>query len=141
MNNINFNDGIKTYTLNNDESKVTRINTTDVNILKRLDTARKNIQDYAEQLSKVNESEATVEGMIKMLDDYDAKIRSEINSIFNSDVSSVAFGNINCTSMCGGQPLFLNFVESVIPVLEADIKAEQSGKVDKYTAQAKALTK
>lgn len=141
MNNINYDDGYKSYTLNNDENKVIRINTTDMSILKRLNTARKNIQKISDELSKINEDKMSVDDIINRLDDCDKKIRAEINYIFGSDVATLVFGITNCASMSGGQPLFMRFINGVIPVIENDIKSEQGKKIAKYTSQAKKLSK
>lgn len=135
MKNLNINTGIKEYSINGDESKILRINTTDMNILSRISKAEKELKKIAESCNNVTEDKA-----IEMLSELDTKVREQIDYIFDGKVSDIIFGNINCISAAGGKPIFENFLDAVLPVIKEDISAEQENlnkKVNKYTSKVK----
>lgn len=135
MQKLVFDRGYKEYQIGDDENAVIRINTADVGILARLNEAVKNI----EQIQKKYESAENTDA-IQLITECDKDIREQINYIFGSDVCTVAFGEINCLSLAGGKPIFENFLEVLIPVMQADFESAQkisNKKVGKYTSQVK----
>lgn len=130
MKNINFDDGYKTYILNDDENKIIRVNVTDVNILDRHNKAQADMQALIEEMQ--NNSEATPEKIAS----YDKRIRENINYIFGSDVCTAAFGTANCMSVVSnGSMLFESFLNALMPQVQEDmdISLEAAKKrTDKY---------
>lgn len=103
------------------------IDPTDFNILKRLDEAQKNIDEYVKQAEgAAGEAE---ENVLEKLESIDTKIRESINHVFDSDVCSAVFGNRHALSVSGGKYLFERLLESLAPVFK-DI-AEQETKASK----------
>lgn len=141
MEKLNFKTNVKRYSLNDDESCVISINTTDYAILDRIKKATKNIERLTEEyqekkIDNDNDDEANA-----LFVETDKEIRKQINYIFNSDVCTMAFGNTNCFSLCDdGSALFENFINAVVPVIKSDIEAaqeKQNKRIEKYTSQAK----
>ena len=130
MTNIKFDDGYKTYILNDDESKIIRVNITDFNILDRYNKAQADMQALIEEMQ--NDSEATPEKIAS----YDKRIRENVNYIFGSDVCTAAFGTANCLSVVSnGSMLFESFLDALMPQVQADmdISLEAAKKrTDKY---------
>lgn len=139
MEKLNFKTNVKRYSLNDDESCVISVNTTDYAILDRIKKATKNIEKLAAeyQEKKINNDDEANELFVET----DKEIRNQINYIFNSDVCTMAFGNTNCFSLCDdGSALFENFINAIVPVIKSDIEAaqgKQNKRIEKYTSQAK----
>ena len=132
MQNINFDDGFKTYVLNNDESKIIKVNVTDFGIVDRFEKVKKDLEHLAD---KTTLSQSTDESEMQQTDRI---IREKINYIFGSDVSSAAFGSVYCFSPSNGMPVFVNFINAVMPVIEKEMKIETDKmqlNIDKYTSQ------
>lgn len=135
MKNLNVNIGVKEYSVNGDTSRILRVNTTDINILTRLDKAETELMKIASQYENIGE-EITVE----VITDLDTKVREQVDYIFDGKVSDIIFGNTNCISVAGGQPIFMNFLDVILPVIKSDIVEEQEKsekKISKYTSQVK----
>lgn len=116
MESIKFENGIKNYAVNGDESKVISINAADLNLPKRI----KEMYAEAEKLEdKYKGTDITAEALA----DADAELRRIINYTFAADICTPAFGELNIMSPVNGKPLYQNFFEAFMPVLEADIKA------------------
>ena len=74
----------------------------------------------------------------------DRIIREKINYIFGSDVSSAAFGSVYCFSPSNGMPVFVNFINAVMPVIEKEMQVETDKmqlNIDKYTSQLPKILK
>ena len=132
MQNIHFDDGFKTYVLNDDESKIIKVNVTDFGIIDRFEKVRKDLEELAD---KTTLTQSTDESEMQQTDRI---IREKINYIFGSDVSSAAFGSVYCFSPSNGMPVFVNFINAVMPVIEKEMKIETDKmqlNIDKYTSQ------
>lgn len=136
MQKLVFDRGYKEYQIGDDENAVIRINTTDVGILARLNEAVRNIEQIQKKYENAEKAEST--DAIQLITECDKDIREQINYIFCSDVCTAAFGEVNCLSLVGGKPIFENFLEVLIPVMQADFESAQKisdEKVGKYTSQ------
>lgn len=135
--NIKFENGMKSFVINGDENKVIYFNPNDFNILKRIDTAVKNIEEISK---KYEQAQINNDSVMTMFSQCDKEIREQINFVFGNDVCTVAFGNSNCLSFAGGKPICMNFLDAVVPILKSEIKAEQEKSkknIEKYTKQVK----
>ena len=140
MENLKFEIPYKEYSINGDESKVIRINTTDFAIFDRLKKAMKQIDDIAKEYENVapkTDAEAN-----DLFVSADKKVREQINYIFDSDVPTVAFGNANCFTvvLSNMQPLFYNCLNAIVPVIKKDLEkvmSKSNKNVSKYTSQLK----
>ena len=144
MEKITFNSGYKEYQINDDENAVIRINTTDMSILDRINEVKKSLNGIMNKYKDLEKENLSTDEAIPFLSKCDKDIRKQINYIFGSDVCTAAFGTSNCISPCGGQPLFMNFLDAIIPIIEKDVIAEQklsSKNIEKYTSQAKKFSK
>ena len=139
MRNFNINTGLKSYTINGDESKVIYINTSDLGIPKRAKQAEKELKKIADECANIEDS-LSIDESIELLDKFDGQVKKIIDYIFNADVSEVVFGRTNSLSMVDGKPVFQNFLDAVIPeiVKDTDKEYKKSQKnITKYTSQVK----
>ena len=139
MEKLNINLGYKEYTINDDENAVIRINTTDFGLINRLNTMRENAVAIIKGLDAVKQSESE-SAVLSAIDEAGEKVQALIDEVFGAGTSSIVFGGINCLSFAGGQPVALNFLDAIIPIIKKDLEKEQkaSGKrIQKYTEAAK----
>jgi hypothetical protein len=145
MQNLQFDDGYKEFSINGDESRVIRFNPRDFAILERI----KESYDAIEAASATSEDTelkpdgsplnelSVAAGIVRKFDDT---VKEAINHIFNSDVSTAVFGKQSPLSLVGGSPLYERFLETVIPVIRKEVEAESKksrDRINKYTSQVK----
>lgn len=145
MQNLQFDDGYKEFSINGDESRIIRFNPRDFAIIERI----KESYEMIEAASVASEDvELKSDGSpLKELSDaaetvkkFDNTVKAAINHIFNSDVSASVFGKQSPLSLIGGSPLYERFLETVIPVIRKEVEAESKKsreRIGKYTSQVK----
>lgn len=134
MQSINFDEGYKTYAINGDENRVIRINVTDLNVKKRFDEATKIIFEMVDSIN----DDVTVE----QITEADRVIRGQLDHIFGAGTCEMAFGQTNVLSFVGGGKMLIeSFLDALMPVITADMKAAAAAsrvsiekKTEKYTA-------
>lgn len=146
MQNLKFDDGFKSFMINEDPQRVIRFNPTDMSMLTRINEATEAIEaamrgqeeDFSMNPDGTPESRLKQAGIaVQKLTDM---IKGQINYIFNSDVSDAVFGKQSPLSMVGGMPLYARFLESVVPEIEKTLKEEQKKsekRIKKYTGMIK----
>ncbi len=141
MQSLNFKTPLKTYAINDDENAVIKINTTDFGLIDRLKNLVERTGKIADKYKTMPEDKLNIDVFI----DFDKDIRKEIDYVLGEGVSQSAFGDVNCLSICDdGSMIFENFLNCVVPVILDDVQtavANRSKHIEKYTNQAKRLTK
>lgn len=141
MQSLNFKTPLKTYAINDDENAVIKINTTDFGLIDRLKNLVERTGKIADKYKAMSEDKLNIDVFI----DFDKDIRKEIDYVLGEGVSQSAFGNVNCLSICDdGSMIFENFLNCVVPVILNDVQtavANRSKHIEKYTNQAKRLTR
>lgn len=127
MRSINFDEGYKSYIINDDESRVIRINVTDLGLKKRLEDAATNVSAALESI----EGEPTFEQAYEA----DTVIRRELDGALGQGVCDTVFGRANVLSPVDGGTLIQSFFDAFLPAIREDIEqATKTAKerVDKY---------
>lgn len=141
MQSLNFKTPLKTYAINNDENAVIKINTTDFGLIDRLKNLVERTGKIADKYKTMSEDKLNIDVFI----DFDKDIRKEIDYVLGEGVSQSAFCDVNCLSICDdGSMIFENFLNCVVPVILDDVQtavANRSKHIEKYTNQAKRLTR
>ena len=130
--NLSFESGIKEYTINGDPNRVIRINPSDFAIVARAEKAKAAL----EKLHIDPGEEHMNEALIAM----DKTVREQIDLIFGEGTAKTAFGDINCTSLAGGSPIFMNFLNAILPEIEKVVgeeKRKSDARIAKYTSRVK----
>lgn len=130
--NLSFESGIKEYTINGDPNRVIRINPSDFGIVARAEKAKTALEKLHIDPGEEHLSEA--------LTAMDKAVREQIDLIFGEGTAKTAFGDINCTSLANGNPIFLNFLNAILPEVEkvvAEEKKKSDAKIQKYTSRVK----
>lgn len=144
MQSINFDNNFKTFCLNEDENNVIRINTSDFGIFERFEEVKKDLENLQQEAKQIESSENEDGLQCSHFGEIDKKIREKINYVFGSDVSTPAFGTARCFSFSNGAPMFENFLNAVIPIIEKDMAIEidkMQANIGKYTNQLPGLVK
>lgn len=138
----------KEYRLGNSD-RVLCVDTADLNFPDRLNTALQNIDGHIKNLSEkygihdIDDvgklSTGSVESDIALLRETDKYIKEQLNSAFDYDISSVAFGKASCITVTPtGEYFFENFLNAIYPVVEKEYKTRikrLTKRMDKYTAK------
>lgn len=130
--NLSFDSGIKEYTINGDPSRVIRINPSDFGIIERAEKAKAVLDNLSIDPGEEHYAEAVLS--------MDRAVREQIDAIFGEGTSQTAFGDVNCVSLAGGSPIFLNFLNAILPEVEKAITAERKkseANIKKYTSRVK----
>lgn len=118
MQTIKFDDGYKTYSINDDNSRTIRINLLDLNMKSRYEKATKVIEETVNKMKSVN-----VPSEDQLLE-FDTVIREQLNYVFGSDICTTVFGAANVlTPLESGKFLFESFVEAFVPMITKDSQA------------------
>jgi len=133
MNKIVFNDGYKTYQINDDENAIIKVMTTDLEIQDRYVTAIKRIEEKKDALG-INNADYDVDS--KDITILGAYVKEQIDYIFNSPVSDTVFKGTNLLSPVDGKFLFEHFLDAIIPEIVKDLNIEAKkihDRTKKYT--------
>ncbi len=142
--NLSFDDGFMSFTINNDPNKVIRFNPTDFALINRIRDAYNAIDQAAEEAGdiKLNADGTAIEninGAADTLDIFRTAICKAIDDVFNSNICETAFGNQSPLSLVGGgKALWESFLECICKMVESETgkKMELSRKkTDKYKSQ------
>ena len=135
--------GVKVYDIA-DERGVVRgtvsFNPSDINFPIRAENFIKNVNELIEQAESIPEDLAEEE-ISKTIEDFDKKIKKEVNVLFDDDnASSVVFGSQNCLNTSKGITFIERFIEAFMPIIKKEIAEEtkkSSERVKKYVKQVK----
>ncbi len=121
MQSINFDEGYKSYIVNDDPNRVIRIKLGDPGLLSRIRTAMKETDGLLGRYSEMPAEEAYA--------GFDKEFRGIVNRAFGTDICTPVFGDANVTAVTeSGKFVFSAFFDAFIPQLEADIKAKLAAK-------------
>lgn len=142
--NINYDDGIRDFTINGDSNRILKVNVNDIGIIDRVHKA---IEDTKKDLNSMKMSKVAInssgdsadkhlEREAKLIRDVNNKLRKRFDQIFYKGASDIVFGvqnpiALNSSGMTIYEAFLQAFVEVMKPSFEEAAKASQK-KVDKY---------
>lgn len=142
MQSLNFDDGLKSFAINGDESRVIRFNPADPGLIERYQEALQLIEAAQNDLTKdlpLNPNGTPTGGTeenVRIVKEVGGVIREALKLMFNSDVYDTVFaGQSPLAATTGGKYLFEVFMESLLPIFEKEIKEYQKNskkRMDKY---------
>lgn len=145
MLNINFDDGWETMSINGDEGRLIRWNPKDPNLMERfMDFQNWVSSDLGKVMEKyesidfsMDEDGELISNLLNKneMSNIGNQIGEQFNKLFGSDVDEAIFMGANPLTPNNGQPIFLNFLEAIMPIIEQSV--EKENKVSKeYIKQA-----
>lgn len=134
MESLVFDDGLKTYCIGGDETKIIRFNPCDMNIYRRIEASNIKIAEFIEETSKEEDDE---EHKLRKLADF---ICEQIDYALNSKISEVVFNGTSPLTPVNGVPYYMRFLDAIKPVIEKEIEKEKKAsenRIKKYTNKYK----
>ena len=132
MKNLNFDNGIREFCINDNPNAVIRICVTDFSLPAR----------FAKMHDEISDLLGELKGNPQAIAEADKEIRVKINELLGGDVSDALFGSVNCLTLAGGTPIVVNCLEALLPIVSEAVQAETAAsksRIEKYTAQAAQL--
>lgn len=132
------------FRINGDSTKILELNTSDANVVTRLEKGYKKLLELANKvadLSDDTEEDSTEEALAKLSDklgDLDKQMREQLDYIFDSNVSEVCVGNGSMYSPKDGQFYFEHIIESIGKLYENSFNQEfrlMKKRMEKHTSK------
>lgn len=149
MQNLNFNDGYKEFTINNDSTRIVRFNPGDISILERFNEAKKKISEKQDTLKEniiikpdgtPDVAEDQLDEAATLVSNLNQFIRDQTDYVFNSPVSDAVYGRQSPVSTVNGVTLFERFFTAAEELIEKEIDKEKAAgkkRMAKYVMESK----
>lgn len=138
------------FRINGDNDKILELNTSDVNIISRLNKGYNELMNLVNKVSEISTAaddkeptEKQLEKMAVKLDEIDGKMRGWVDYIFDSNVSEVCAGNASMYDPTDGKFRFEHIIESLGKLYAGTVNEEfekmrkrVSKHTNKYTKKA-----
>ena len=135
MKQIQIPDGIEEYNLN--DRVTVRFNPTDVGFLERLHRVNTRLTELQAELNRAKETLGeNEEGLFSLASDLDARMRAELDSLFDVPICEALFGSTNLYASAGGFPVWTNFLLAIAEETGAEMQSELAAReqrIAKYT--------
>ena len=129
-NNLDLGEEYIELTINNDESRVIRIDLSDVGIIERLNESYKKIDEFQKTNKdiEINSDGTPTDGLAQsaeILKKFKDLINEQIDYILDAKVSHIVFGNKNPLSTVKGVYLWERFLNGLKPYIDKVAEREQ----------------
>ncbi|MCM1308042.1 MAG: hypothetical protein NC223_05525 [Butyrivibrio sp.] len=136
-----INTGQKEYDLKDQNGNIIgkiHINPNDPNFVARMNSFANKYAELAGKADKVDEyfSSGDLDKASETLLELDNAIKSEIDILFDAEISKIVFKGCNCLATVNGVPFIERFINAVLPEFKNSILKErkaQNQRVSKYT--------
>lgn len=144
MSSIKISTGLKVYDIEDENGNVRgqiSFNPSDMNFYTRANDMVENMDKWTLELEELNDSELTEKEIADKVKELDAKVKEEINQLFDDkNASDVVFGNQNVFNTLNGVSFVERFLTAFMPIIKKEFDNEQkksSERISKYTKQVK----
>lgn len=129
-----FQEGYKEFTINGDASRTIRIKVSDLNLMQRITSLKKNLEEKEKMYKGISTSTnpENIEESVEKMYLIEREVRVEIDQVFDAPICDTVFGSMNCMSPVNGKPVVRGFLMALIPEIEKAWKSEEK-KMKKYT--------
>jgi len=137
MQSIKFDDGYKSFCINDDESRVIRFNPKDINLIERVNQAKINATEKMKELNIDEKAlvdlsdDESVNETLTIFSDLNKFLLDQVDLIFGKGAGVTVFGEQSPLTTINGKTLFEGFLEGAIKIIEPYIK-EEAEKKQKY---------
>lgn len=125
--------------VNGDNTKILRLNLTDMGVMGRLQDAYPKLDELVEEVKKVaNDEKASDEDVVKMFKIIDLKMREIVDSIFDFPVSDICCDGGSMYDPIGGQLRFEYIIDRISKLYQNSLNEEfkrMQAKVKTHTAK------
>jgi len=131
----------KQFRIDKDDNRIIELNTSDMNILSRLQDSYPKLDALGTKAMSISETDS-VEDTVSILKEVDGEMRSLLNNIFDSDIADICAPDGSMFDMFNGEFRFEHIVSTLIGLYETNIDNEYKLMVkkikkhtDKYTGK------
>ena len=134
----------KSYRIDGDNSRIIYLDTSDMNILVRMNETYPEIQKLAVEAadkivaSKVGDDDSPLNDISEILKEIDKRMREKLNYIFASDIADICEPKGNMYDPVGGEFRFEHIIEALSTLYADNITGEfkkMQERVKKHTAK------
>lgn len=128
----------KRFRIDGDDSRILELNTSDMNILLRLDEVESRLQSLADSVTFDAEDTENAEANVKKLLNTDKEMRDLMDYLFDSKVSEICAPSGTMYDPFNGKYRFEHIIETLFALYEDNIDAEykkMNRNVQKHTAK------
>lgn len=137
MADIRFDTGLKKFNING--ATEVCFAPTDMNFIEKVYSAMERLDEKQGEYKDIFATAKDTE-IFDLVRRMDADARAEINSIFETDICTPVFGQMNLFTVAEGLPVWANFILALIDELDgafAEEKKKTNPRIQKYTAKYK----
>lgn len=139
MGNLSFDDGYKSFTVNDDPARVIRFNPADPEIINRILRVRDAFQDYQVpegiELNPDGSPKGDIEKDGAYVAEFSSAMRKAFNDIFLSDVYDTIFAGQSPLCISGQEYLYVAVLNALIVLMKPAVEEynrKNRQKMDKY---------
>lgn len=131
----------KRFRIDGDNDKILELNTSDLNIIARLDDTMEKLSELENEVvdsDGLNEDDTELSLVADRLKTIDNKMREYVDYIFDSNVSELCAGNGSMYDPFGGKMRYEHIIDTLISLYDANLKKEAislKNRVEKKTAK------
>lgn len=136
MTELNFNTGKRSFNINGVVE--VSFNDTDASFVEKLYNVFEGLDAKQERYRSRAERTADKKEIFAVMRDMDREIKDDINNLFEKDVCSPLFGDMNVFALADGLPLWANLMLAIMEQVDSAFAREQNAtnpRVQKYTAK------
>lgn len=130
----------KKFRINGDNSKILRLNTSDLNIGRRLEEGYNKLNDLMEEIAKNLNKDGDYENIMDTVDKLDSEMRVQIDYIFDSNVSEICASEGSMWDPIEGSFRYEHIINVLVDLYENNLNKEfaaMKARVSKHTAKYK----
>lgn len=135
MKELNFETGLVAYKING--GATVEFNPTDSAFVERLFDAFETLDKKQEYYRERIEKTADKKQVFDFAREQDAEMREIINSLFDQDVCTIIFGEMNVYAMAGGLPAWCNLMFALMDEIDTSFAREQKATNPRLEAYRK----
>ena len=138
---LNFDDGVREYTINGDTNRKLKINVNDIGLIDRIE---KSIRMMQKEVQGVKDAELNPDGTADLaayaepVRKLNGIMRHEFDAVFYPGASNIVFGKQNPLSTVDGITIYERFMKAFINVVKPEMEKENAKSeehIRKYKSQ------
>lgn len=126
MPNFEFDTGLKTFTINGDESRTITFSPTDQVFIRRLGEVYSKLEAMQNKWAQAaKDAGDDIDKLLKTMDEAEKEMREAIDSVFGKPVCDTVFGDLSVYGIASGAPLWANFLFAIFDECDKELAAQE----------------
>ena len=124
-NNMQFESGLKTFTINGDEDRTISFAPSDTQFVRRVQGGLEQLDACQQKYRDAADKETDTVKILDLVDSCDKEIRTIIDGIFvQRGISDTIFGSLSTCGVAQGMPIWAGFIVALISKCDEYINAQ-----------------